>query len=183
MYSRDDLLRLIQDNVHHPATARDLAQILRVPREERHGFKRQLKALVADGALLQIRGNRFGLAQKMDVVVGRLQTNPRGFGFVVPEQADADNRGDIFVAASNLLEAMHGDRVVARVERRSDKGLEGRIIRILHRSQETVVGRFEVDSAGLGYVVPLDRRVLTDIHVPTGQSSSALRGELFIVEI
>ena len=69
-----------------------------------------------------------------DVVVGRLQTNPRGFGFVVPEQADADHRGDIFVAASNLLEAMHGDRVVARVERHTDKGLEGRIIRVLERS-------------------------------------------------
>ena len=46
---------------------------------------------------------------------------------------------------------MHGDRVVARIERRTEKGLEGRIIRILERSQATIVGRFEVDDAGLGY--------------------------------
>ena len=66
MYSREDILRLMTEQVHHPATARELAQLLRVPREERASFKRQLKALVAEGELLQIRGNRFGLAEKMD---------------------------------------------------------------------------------------------------------------------
>ena len=59
MHSTDDLLNLIRDKVHHPATAKELSQILRVPREERVAFKRQLKKLVASGALLQIRGNRF----------------------------------------------------------------------------------------------------------------------------
>ena len=85
MHSRDDILNLIRDKVHHPANARELAQLLRVPREERSSFKRQLKALVSEGMLLQIRGNRFGLAEKMDLVVGRLQTNSGGYGFVVPE--------------------------------------------------------------------------------------------------
>jgi ribonuclease R len=178
-----DLLRLIRDRVPHPASARELAQVLRIPREERTAFKRELKALVQSGELLQIRGNRFGLPEKMDLVVGRLNTNPGGFGFVVPEQAPEGERQDIYIAASNLTEAMHGDRVVARVERKTPKGLEGRIIRILERSQATLVGRYEMDDAGLGYVVPFDRRVLTDVHVPTGQSSSAEPGEMVLVEI
>jgi ribonuclease R len=181
--SRDEILRLVRTTVHHPATARELAQILRVPREERASFKRQLKALADSGDLLQIRGNRFGVPEKMDLVVGRLNTNPSGFGFVVPENAPPGERADIYIAAHNLTEAMHGDRVVARIERHTEKGAEGRIIRILQRSQETVVGRYETDDAGLGYVVPFDRRVLTDIHVPTGQSSSAEPGEMVVVEI
>src|SRR3970282_1553515 len=78
---------------------------------------------------------------------------------------------------------MPGDRVVARVERHTDRGAEGRIVRILERSQGTIVGRFEMDGAGLGYVVPFDRRVLTDIQVPSGQSSSAEPGEMVLVEI
>jgi ribonuclease R len=186
MFSSDDLLRLIRDKVHHPATAKELAQVLRVPREERTAFKRLLKRLVADGALLQIRGNRFGLPEKMDLVVGKLATNPGGFGFVVPEGSEGTPRAerqDVFIAAPNLADAMHGDRVVARVERHTEKGLEGKIIRILQRSQETIVGRYELDEAGLGYVVPFDRRVLTDVHVPTGQSSSAEAGEMVLVEI
>jgi ribonuclease R len=183
MTSRADILRLIRQNVHHPATARELSQLLRVPRDERVAFKRHLKTLVAEGELLQIRGNRFGLPEKMDLVVGKLQTNPAGFGFVVPEHANPGDKQDIYIAAPNLGEAMHGDRVIARVERRTDKGFEGRIIRILERSQQTIVGRFEVDAGGLGYVVPFDRRVLTDVHVPTGQWSSAEAGEMVLVEI
>ena len=178
-----DLLRLIRERVPHPATARELAQVLRIPREERTSFKRRLKALADSGELLQIRGNRFGLPEKMDLVVGRLHTNPGGFGFVVPEQPAEGERADIYIAASNLTEAMHGDRVVARIERHTPKGLEGRIIRILERSQETIVGRYEVADGGLGFVVPFDRRVLTDVHVPTGQSSSAEPGEMVLVEI
>ena len=183
MTSRADILRLIREKVHHPATARELSQVLRVPREERATFKRHLKGLVADGELLQIRGNRFGLPDKMDLVVGRLSTNPAGFGFVVPEHAKPGERLDIYIAATNLMESMHGDRVVARIERRTDRGFEGRIIRVLERSNETVVGRFELDDAGLGFVVPFDRRVLTDIHVPSGQSSSAEPGEMVLVQI
>ena len=87
----------------------------------------------------------------MDLVVGRLTTNPGGFGFVVPEHGEPSGAlragGDIYIAAANLTEAMHGDRVVARVERRTEKGAEGRIIRILERSQTSIVGRFEMDAA------------------------------------
>ena len=120
----------------------------------------------------------------MDLVVGRLTTNPGGFGFVVPDQPDPDaERPDIYIPAANLSEAMHGDRVVVRVERRTERGAEGRIIRILERSQSSIVGRYEVDDAGLGYVVPFDKRVLTDVQVPTGQSSSAEPGEMVLVEI
>ncbi|MBI2829191.1 MAG: ribonuclease R, partial [Acidobacteria bacterium] len=184
MLSRNDILRLIKDKVHHPASARELAQVLRVPREQRSNFKRQLKTLVTDGMLVQIRGNRFGVAEKMDLVVGRLQTNPGGFGFVVPEHTEpGQQRQDIFIPPASLTEAMHGDRVVARIERQSERGPEGKIIRILQRSQETIVGRFEVDASALGYVVPFDRRVLTDVHVPTGQWSSAEPGEMVLVEI
>ncbi len=191
VFSRDDIFHLIKDHVHHPATARELAQLLRVPREERHNFGRQLKTLVSDGAILRIRGNRYGVAEKMDLVVGRLQTNSGGFGFVVPEQAEPGQRPvdktrgrqDIYIAPANLTEAMHGDRVVVRIERQSERGPEGRIVRILNRSQATMVGRFEVDASDLGYVIPFDRRVLTDIHLPTGQWSSAEPGDMVLVEI
>jgi ribonuclease R len=184
MLSRDDILVLMRDRVLHPATARELAQLLHVPREDRSGFRGQLKSLVSDGSLLQIRGNRFGLAEKMDVVVGRLHANERGFGFVVPERTEPGQvRKDIYIAASSLTEAMHGDQVVARIERQTERGAEGRIIRILNRSQTTVVGRFEVDASKLGYVAPFDRRVLTDIHIPTGQWSSSEPGEMVLVEI
>src|SRR4051812_46180631 len=112
MHDNDELLSLIRDQVPHPATARDLTRILKVPREERVAFKRQLKALVAAGRLVQTRGNRFGLPDKMDLVVGRLSTTASGFGFVTPEEplesrllaGQRSGSQDIFIPAPYLAE-------------------------------------------------------------------------------
>jgi ribonuclease R len=84
MRSRDHLLRLIRERVHHPANARELMRLLEVGREERATFKRQLTSLVNDGSLVMVSGNRYGLADRMDLVVGRLQAHPAGYGFVTP---------------------------------------------------------------------------------------------------
>jgi ribonuclease R len=46
-----------------------------------------------------------------------------------------------------------------------------------------VVGRFDLDESGLGFVQPFDRRILTDVHIPTGRSADAERGEMVLVEI
>ena len=82
-------------------------------------------------------------------------------------------KGDIFIAGSNLNQAMHGDRVVARIERVSDDRAEGRIVRILERGAATIVGRFDVDGSGIGFVVPFDRRLIMDVQIPAASSEDA----------
>jgi len=183
MPSTDQILALIKERLHHPTSARELGRLLRVPHEERVSFRRQLKSLVDSGDLIQVRGNRFGLPGKTDVVAGRLQTNPAGFGFVVPEHAEPGETQDIYISAANLTEAMHGDRVLVRIERQSERGPEGRIVRTLTRAHDTIVGRFETDAAGAGHVVPFDRRVTTEVHIPSGQWSSAEPDDMVVVEI
>ncbi|HKB13529.1 MAG TPA: ribonuclease R [Vicinamibacterales bacterium] len=183
MLTRDQVLDLMRERVHHPAGARELLQILKVPREERATFRRLIKSLVDSGDLIQIRGQRFGLPEKMDLYVGRLQTHPAGYGFVAPERP-LENGGDIYVSGPLLNEAMHGDRVVVRIERIKEGGrAEGRVIRILERSNAAIVGRYDRDENGMGYVAPFDRRVLMDIFVPPGQEGGASPGEMVIVEL
>ncbi len=183
MLSREQIVQSLRDKVTHPATPRELIRILKVPREERATFRRLLKALVSTGELVQTKGERVGLPEKMDLVVGRLQTHASGFGFVVPDKSDGD-APDVYVSAGNVKEAMHGDRVLARIERRtSDDRVEGRIIRVMQRGNETIVGRFDVEGSGLGFVQPFDKRLLTDVHIPTGQSGAAEPGEMVVVQI
>src|SRR5262249_21483028 len=173
----------MRERVHHPAGARELLQILKVPREERATFRRLIKSLVDSGDLIQIRGQRFGLPEKMDLYVGRLQTHPAGYGFVAPERP-LENGGDIYVSGPLLNEAMHGDRVVVRIERIKEGGrAEGRVIRILERSNAAIVGRYDRDENGMGYVAPVDRRVLMDIFVPPGGEGGDSPGEMVIVEL
>jgi ribonuclease R len=184
MLSRDQILTLMRERVHHPAGMRELLQILKVPRDDRTSFKRHVKSLISAGELIQLRGNRFGLPEKMDLHVGRLQTHPAGYGFVIPERPLEPSGGDIYISPPHLNEAMQGDRVVARIERIKDGGrVEGRIIRILERANESIVGRYDRDESGMGHVVPFDRRVLIDIFIPPGQEGGASSGEMVIVEL
>jgi ribonuclease R len=184
MSQQDQILRGIRDKVDHPATIRELLQRLRVPREEHTGFKRLIKGLVESGHLVKIRGNRYGLPDKMNLVVGRVETNPRGFAFVVPEKPVEEIAGDIYIAGTNLNQAMHGDRVVARIERyKEGNRAEGRILRILERSSSRVVGRFDVDESGMGFVVPFDRRLMMDVQIPDEERAEAGAGDMVTVDI
>jgi ribonuclease R len=120
MLSRDHVLALMRERVHHPAGMRELLQILRSRPGRSHRLQAPHQTLVASGELIQIRGHRFGLPEKMDLYVGRLQTHPAGYGFVVPNGHSTTAATFTFPAAMN--EAMHGDRVVARIERIKDGG-------------------------------------------------------------
>src|SRR6187397_3532961 len=103
MLSEDQLLSLIRDRVDHPATVKELLQLLRIPKEQRPAFKRRLQSLVASGELIEIRGQRFGLPDRMNLVVGRVSTNPRGFAFVDAERHDDDDGPtSIYIAGGNL---------------------------------------------------------------------------------
>src|SRR5262249_28701998 len=95
-----------------------------------------------------------------------------------------DGGGDIYISGPLLNEAMHGDRVVVRIERIKEGGrAEGRVIRILERSHTSIVGRYDRDENGMGYVAPFDRHVLMDIVLPPGQERGAWTGEMVVVEL
>ena len=181
--SHERVLALMRERVHHPATVQEILRLLRVPRQDRATLRRHLKALVESGDVIKIRGNRFGLADRMDVVVGRLEAHPRGFGFVVPD-AGHEGQPHVYVATLNLHEALHGDRVVARIERHHGPDrVEGRIIRVLERANTSIVGRYDVDESGLGFVVPFDRRLLSDVQVGRADTRGAAAGDMVVVEL
>ena len=180
----DELLARIRERLDHPATLRELLQQLRLPPAQRSTLRRRLAALVDAGSLVKVRGNRYGRPDRLRLATGRLQMNPRGFGFVTPEQPIEGVTGDLYVAAANLNQALHGDRVVARVEpgRAADRA-EGRVVRVLERATERLVGRYEVDESGLAVVVPFDRRLVVDVHVPPRDAAGAARGQMVEVEL
>jgi ribonuclease R len=165
-----------------PVSVRDLVRALSLDPEARRELKAVLRRLIADGTLVKIRGARVGLPDRMNLVVGRLSCSPSGYGFVVPE-ARREGQADLFVAAANIREALHGDRVVARLERHGPKGPEGRIIRVLERANERLVGRYEADGRFGGHVVPFDPRVLHEVFVPAGDEGKASAGDMVTVDI
>ncbi|MYH30516.1 MAG: ribonuclease R [Acidobacteria bacterium] len=184
MVTADELLDTLRREVDHPATVRELMERLGWRANQRATLRRRLRALVERGDLIRIRGHRYGLPDRMHLVTGRVHVHPRGFGFVAPDHPVDGIASDVYIAGTNLNQAMHGDRVVVRVERRSDPGrAEGRILRIVERAAAQLVGRYEADGAGIGYVVPLDRRLPMDVQVPRDEQAGAQIGDLVVAEL
>jgi ribonuclease R len=165
-----------------PASVRELVRRLKLDAGERRLLKAVLRRMIDSGEVVKIRGARVGLPSRMNLVVGRLTANPAGYGFVVPEDGKP-REGDVYVSAINMKEALHGDRVVARVERHTPKGAEGRIIRVLEHRTQRIVGRYERDGRHGGRVVPFDKRVLHELFVPAGEEADAEPGQMVAAEI
>jgi ribonuclease R len=174
------LLDAIRRHPGGPETARALGQRLAVPATARATFRRQLKRLVAEGALVVVAGRRFALPDQVDLVSGRLQGHAGGFAFVVPDGAGA---ADVFVPEGGRAGALHGDRVVARVEReRPDGRREGRVVEIVERRSATIVGQLRRDRRG-AVVVPFDARLDTEVRVGPDDQLSASDGDMVTVEV
>lgn len=142
-------------------------------------IRRRLKAMVRDGQLLRNRKNLFGLARQMGMVCGLIQGHPDGFGFVIPE-AGGD---DIFLSAREMRQVLHGDKVMVRAVEGDRRGkLEGSIVEVLQRNNQTVLGHYHLDS-GIGYVIPDDRRIGQDILIPQGQAAEAQQGQIVVAVI
>jgi ribonuclease R len=116
------------------------------------------------------------------LVTGMLSCNPAGFGFVVPEERSRD-AADVYVSAQNLHDALHGDRVVVRVERVTPKGPEGRIVRVVERKLQRLVGRYHGDGRFGGHVAPFDRRVLRELQVREGDAAGAETGQMVVAQL
>jgi ribonuclease R len=176
--SKNELLEFMKGE-DRPLLLKEILRQLGLKNEEKQETKDRLRDLVHEGKIVRIRGNRYGLPSKMNLVVGRVKCHPDGYGFVIPEE---EGQEDIFVGARNLQEAMHGDRVVVRVESVRKKGKEGRVIRILERTFRKVVGKF-MKGKNYSYVIPEDERVLQEIYVPEGETKRARLNQIVVVEI
>ena len=141
MLTPDELLEAIEAKIGHPATVQEILKGLKLPGSQRATLRRRLTKLVERGELIKIRGQRYGLRQRMHLLTGRVHVHPKGFAFVKSEEPGHDTGSDLYVAGSNLNQAMHGDRVVARVERTDVSRTEGRIVRVLERGATGLVGR------------------------------------------
>lgn len=117
-----------------------------------------------------------------NLIAGRLVAHRDGYGFVVPEKPLAHMEGDLFIPASGMDDAMHGDRVLARIARRHPDGrFEGRIEKVAARENPTVVGLFRY-GAHENVVLPYETRIAHEIIIPPGEElTAALREKLRIV--
>jgi ribonuclease R len=177
----DKIIRFMRETAARPMSSRTLAEEMSVPEEQHATLEESLSALSHQGVLVQTRDGRYGAPEKMNLVVGRLSVHRDGYGFVVPSAPS--EQPDLYIPGRKLGGAIHGDMVVARKERvRSSGKVEGRVIRLLERARQFVVGKFE-RSTHFGHVTPLDSRLTFDLYIPEAEFNGAEAGKVVHAEI
>jgi ribonuclease R len=148
--------------------------------ERRDALGFRLRAMLRDGQLLQNRKGAYIPAQRVDLVPGVVIANPDGYGFLKP---DPGNGEDLFLPPAEMRKVMHGDRVLASVTGVDRRGRrEGAIVEVLERRLTRLIGRYEA-RAGVGVVIPDDRRIQQDVLIPPDARNEAKSGQLVVVEI
>ena len=125
--SREYVLQLLTD-AGCPVDADAFAEQLHITEDERDLFQRRLGAMQRDGQLMLNRKRQLCLPDKLDLIKGRVEGHPDGFGFVVPEEGG----DDLYLSPKEMHRVLHGDKVLVRVAGFDKRGRrEAKIVGVL----------------------------------------------------
>jgi ribonuclease R len=114
-----------------------------------------LRGLCRDGRLVRLKKNHYALPDRQHLVRGRVHAHPNGYGFLIPEDKDAE---DVYLSRREMRRVMHGDIVMVRIDRQARGGTEAHIIQVLARAQRRLLGTYD-ELNGKPYLVPMDARI------------------------
>lgn len=178
---KDKILAFMREEAYKPMMLEELSSIFNVNRNDLKEFTKVLEEMEVEGLIIKTRKNKYGVPERMNLIVGKLQGHSKGFGFVIPENTELK---DVYVPAENLNGAMNNDKVIVKITKENVPGkkIEGEIIRILKHANIRIVGTFE-KSDNFGFVVPDDKRIYQDIFITKGNTNGANHGHKVVVEI
>jgi ribonuclease R len=179
--SREYILQVLAEQ-GVPVSVERLCQLLDIKSDELTDFSRRLGAMARDAQLLQNRRGDWLIPDKADLIRGRVEGHPDGFGFLVPDEKGA---ADLFLPEKEMAKVLHGDRAIARVVGIDRKGRpEGKIVEVTERANARVVGRVHQEH-GVWFVVAENKRISQDILLapPDKKALKPQPGQVVVVEL
>lgn len=179
---KERILAYIKSEAYIPMKRKDLRVMLDVPAEDQPAFEELLQQLIDEGQVFETKKGKLASPKDLQMISGSFIGHAKGFGFVRPEE---EGQEDIFIPASETMGAMQKDRVLCKILHKAEKGkkADGVIVRILERGMQRIVGTFEANSKGFGFVVADDKKVAKDIFIAREHCKGAVSGHKVVVEI
>ncbi len=182
---REMILDFINDKKYKPMKFKELCMMFSVPKREKEEFKEFLDQMIVRGDLMLTANGRYKKAEA-DTWTGRFSGSTRGFGFVTVEGM----KEDIFIPADETGNAFHGDTVLIQLvspavsgkSSYSSKRAEGRVLQVISRGFEEIVGTFQRNK-NYGFVIPDNQKLGHDIFIPSGKTLHAVTGHKVTVKI
>lgn len=168
----------VSEKGYRPIKVKEMMSLLQVPRNEKEDFRTVVDALLADGKItIDSKGKVKPLG--VDVKIGTFCGTQKGYGFVRIE-GEPD---DIFIPENATKGALHNDIVQVSINpEKTGKRQEGRIVGILERGTEVVVGTF-TKNKNYGFVISDNQKFAKDIFIPKEHCKNAVTGHKVVVKI
>ena len=178
---KDEINSIIDEPSYSPHKFQDFANELGLKKKKDKKILGEiLDRLVEKDVLIKNYEKKFE-HPAYKTITGKLQGNTRGFGFVIPD--DDLFQKDIFIAPKNLGGAFDSDIVKVDVfTNPEDDRPEGRIVDVIERGRNNVVGQFQ-RSKDYGFVVADNDKLNKDIFVGSGNFMNASNGDKVVVEV
>ncbi len=163
-----------------PAVFDEIAEDLNLHSEEDlEALRRRLTAMCRDGQLNLNRRDGYGPLEKMNLIAGRVQGHPDGFGFLIPD----DLSPDLFLNARQMRKVFDGDRVLVRIMGLDPKGRrDAAIVEVLESKTQEIVGRY-IKEGSAAYVIPENKRIPQSILILNDETKKARSGEVVVVKL
>lgn len=161
----------------HPLKIKELAKELSISPRDYSSFRNLVKGLIESGKLVKLKRGRIGVPSELNLVVGRISMTKGGYGTITTESGEP-----VVINPSNLLTALDGDKVTVRVGTTPEQELYGTVIKVLERTDRSIVGIFH-RGRHFSSVVPDDKRLRRDIYIPNRLSKKASDGDRVVIRI
>ena len=173
------ILEFMKDEAYVPMKAKEIAMLMRVPKNEYNEFLEMMENLELELKVQKNRKNRYRISEKT-YYEGYYRKHQKGYGFVKIEEQEEE----IYIAKENSLNALNGDRVLIEITEESNKvkKAEGKVIKILKHEKDTVVGIFQ-NNKTFGFVIPDDKNFGTDIYIAKKNFGKARSNHKVLVQI
>ncbi|MBN1942807.1 MAG: ribonuclease R [Phycisphaerae bacterium] len=178
------IIRYLAERSSPPLKPRQLARQLGVGDENYNTFRDAIKQLRDEGRVVLGGGSALTLPEMGNDVTGFFRQNPKGFGFVIPENPNA--HGDLFIPLDGAGGAMTGDLVRAIARRKGKRDgrtmYEGRIVEILRRGSSRFVGLLQ-KTDDVHFILPEGRKFTQPILLRDVGAAGPKLGMKVVVEI
>lgn len=177
---KEKILNFISEEAYVPMKAKQIAEIMSVPKNQYSEFTQILKELTLEYKIKVNKKGKYSLVDAQKYKKGKLRINERGFGFVKIEDSDEE----IYISGRNINDSLNEDEVLVELieDSKKDSHREGRIIKIIERGKDSVVGVFE-SNKNFGFVIPDDKRFGTDIFISKKNIGKAKNKQKVVVKI
>ena len=156
----------------------EIFHLLELKNDEFNILIDNINDLVNSYEIYETNKGNYMLFDRSPLKKGYLRINKRGFGFV-----DLVDEEDIYIDSDNLNGALHNDLVVAEVIKRGQKNrLEGRILKILERNLENVVGEFYLEK-DKGHLKLDEEKLKIDVIIDVDKIHGAVDGSKVVVKL